>query len=1347
MRRIITSQTLFLLMLCWLAADLRVWAQSPTGIIQAKVTDTTGTRVVGALITVSPGQRRNTRKKATTNDKGYFTIVQLTPGHYELVVMKEGYQPLRKVVVLDTAGRINARPINVMARTGATTSEVADMIADADGLTFILVPLTPAERAREKLAALGSFTIQPGLGLSATQSPGGLPAQGPATNPRPTPTPAAAQQPTRVAPLLPAKGDRGLLQLQSLSGERSDLVTNNQVVNLALNGRDLLDFMKLLPGVVTSFNGEVSRTGGDPNRTDVFASFNVNGLRGNQNDLTIDGISAIDTGDNNVRHVTINTDAVAELKVLMGNYQAEYGTGAGGLTKLVMKTKSGGDQLHGGGRFFHRHEGLNANSFSQNLLGRPRPLYRYNSIGYEIGGPVYLPLFGTGDKAVKKIEKLFFYANQEFYRQLIPQVGQLIRVPTAAERNGDFSQNTLALRDPRTTGTCTALNQPACFPGNRIPRERWNASGLAILNLFPLPNTVPTAANPNNYFSQLSHDSPRREDIVRLDYEPTDKTDISARIINNSDLQKTNYGAFPIRVNFPLTPINVARPGQNFSLMVTHAFNETTINELIVGLSRNHITINGQGNRLTNAANGLNFPLLFPSANSGDLIPSVSFSGFSRGEVPPFPDFAGGPFESRNQTWNLTDNFTKVWRDHTFKGGLFWQNGRKNETALGASFPNARVDFGGGSNFTGNPFANVLLGEYSDYRQANRSVLARYRFNTLEGYFQDLWRVNDRLVLDFGLRVSWIQPQYDQDLQLTSFNPALYDKAKAPRVYQSALINGRNIAVDPADPTNTKAASYIGLLVPGTGDVNNGFGLASKGYPRGAYDGRGAQFGPRLGFAYDLLGDGRTIVRGGFGVFYDRVEGNRLRDLLTNPPTVLTARLLNGNLNNIESLGRQSLTDPRSEVSLAPAVAVGVAQDGKIPTVYSYSLNVQRDIGWETVVDVAYVGTLGRHLMQVRNLNAIPYGTTFTRAAQNPANFPGGVIPDSDLNINTAQIYKDAGLKFDGSKALPRDLLRPFPGFNDILFREFVGSSNYHSLQASARRRLSRDLTFGVAYTWAKAFDTANSDQEATSLGGARAYDYRLATYDRQHTLAVNYIYSLPKVSGLFGDNVIAKAILDNWKISGIAQFGTGRPLELGNSQANLQGNQSNGLGSGQSLTGSYTEGPRVYLRYDPYEQIPGNTSHLNPTALYLGQPGNIGPWPRQYWRSPNIQNHDLAIFKEVPLNNDGQYLQLRFEMFNAFNHAQFNSLNVANPAISVIGVDPITNDTLVIVRTREGDYYNYGKTTTTKFLPGCEAVANRTGTCFVKQPNRTGARGSWFGEPTTSRSGRVIQLGFKLNF
>jgi hypothetical protein len=313
--------------------------------------------------------------------------------------------------------------------------------------------------------------------------------------------------------------DPALFELQSTSGERSGLLTNAEIRDLAINGRNMLDLIVILPGIVSFLNGQVSSTFG-------LGSININGTRGNQKELAIDGVSNVGPQTNSVVHVTINPDAVAEVKVLAGNYQAEYGRSAGGFIQFV--TRSGSRDFHGTARFFHRHEGLNANDYFRNARGRnpdgseiqPRPLFRYNYQGYDVSGPVPLGRWNEDRN------KLFFFWSQEFYRQLQPSPApRNILVPTAAERRGDFSQtvdgngNKVFIRDPNRMGPCDARDQTACFPGNLIPENRFFRDGQAILNLYPAPNY--SGEYRFNYTSSLPSTYPRREDIIRIDHNVT----------------------------------------------------------------------------------------------------------------------------------------------------------------------------------------------------------------------------------------------------------------------------------------------------------------------------------------------------------------------------------------------------------------------------------------------------------------------------------------------------------------------------------------------------------------------------------------------------------------------------------------------------------------------------------------------------------------------------------------------------------------------------------------------------------------------------------------------------------
>jgi hypothetical protein len=1223
------------------------FGQSTTGSISGIVKGSSGAPIPDATVTIT-NPANNLSRIVTTGSTGLFIAPQLPPGAYTISVEKQGFRKLvRNEIVLTAANQLSTG--SLVLEVGAVTETV-------------------------------------------TQTTGA-----------------------------------GRLELQAASGERSGLLTSVEIKDLALNGRNMLELLAILPGVGSFVNGQVS----SPTQ---LGSLHINGTRFNQHELTIDGSSNVDTGSNSAVHVTINPDAVAEVKVLSANYQAEYGRSAGGFIQFV--TKSGTRNYHGTARFFHRHEGLNANNYFRNAEGRnpdgseiqPRPLYRFNYFGYDIGGPVYLPrkFFGPLGGWNQGKDKLFFYWNQEFYRQLIPPgAARNIRVPTPAERKGDFSQtvdgngNKVFIRDPLKTGLCNAANQTACFPGNIIPPERFFRDGPAILNLYPLPNF--SGENRFNYISSLSTSYPRREDIIRLDYHLSQRTRLTVRYIGNSDLRLLPYGNNNNAANFLLSRTASAQPGRNGVISLSHSFSPTLTNEFIFGPSSNRINIAAEDEKATRRAHQITFPLLFPQANDSDYLPTFQYGGIAN--IPAFPNanLVGLPLRSVNHTFNFSDNLVKVWGAHATKAGIFIQRSRKDQTT---SAPvNSTINFNNNVNNpfnTGHPFANALLGIYNNYTQASNSPLGLFRYWNVEGYLQDNWKVTSRLTLDYGLRIAWYQPQYDARLQAGFFNPELYDRAKAVRLYEPICINNvypcttgaavANLrAVDPANrpaaPTlqNTLASDFIGLIVPGSGDLANGIGRASQGYPRGGFEGRGVQWGPRFGFAYDLFGQGKTVVRGGAGIFYDRIAGNPSFATLTNPPTVFFQTLANGRLQELQ---------PGSG-TLSPPTVFGFSREGRIPTVYSFSLGVQREVGFNTVVDVAYVATLSRHLAQQRNLNAIPYGTTFGREAQDPTRYAGGVVPELEPGLPEA--YRQAGLKFSGANAQRPQFLAPFPGYGFINYTEFVGSANYHSLQLAVNRRFSRGLHFGISYTWSKALSTALVDSEVTHPYDTRRYDYRLPTSDRRHVFGAGFVYDTPKLSRYLGHHRLAKALFDNWQLSGIAAIVSGAPLELG---VGIEG-----INAGQRLTGSYTEGPRFYFRRPPQ---PGpNGLQIDPDAFLIPAIGDVGPWPRQYLHGPGINNQNLSLFKNFPLGGEGgRSLQLRFEMFNAFNHTQFAGINLGtNLAVPNASGGFTTGNAI---------FSNYSQAVITSNL---------------RPAGSTLPLGRFFGEYLAARDPRIIQLGIKLYF
>ncbi|MEP6903503.1 MAG: carboxypeptidase regulatory-like domain-containing protein, partial [Actinomycetota bacterium] len=834
-----------------------------------------------------------------------------------------------------------------------------------------------------------------------------------------------------VSATVEVKADAGQLQLQSESGERSNVITGNQIQNLGLNGRNVSDLAKLLPGVIS---GGAASGNGSSTVNNVFGSFNINGTRSDQHEVTVDGVTNFNLGNNTGALVSVNPDAVGEVKILTSNYQAEYGRSGGGFISVT--TRGGTNEFHGSGRYFRRHDSLNANNYFNNARGTPRPLYRYNFYGFDFGGPVYLPRFGEGGKPYWSGKKrLFFFINQEYYNQLVPQLAAVnIRVPTAAERNGDFSQSVdgsgarIYVRDPLLSGTCSAASQAACFPNNVIPANRLYTSGLAALRLFPLPNS--TGSN-FNYSSQVPSGYPRRETILRLDGQVNSSTRVSFRWVNNQDDQQFAYGTTTASWNFPLTITDRKNgPGNALSFSITKNFGATLINEFIFGAGRGGVTIAPSDDKATRSVTGINTPLLYPNANTPGFIPSLNFGAVANSAATA-TTAVFGPFVQKFVINNFIDNLTKVKGNHTFKFGVYYQ--RASNESNSQNHVQSDIDFSTNANNplnTGYGFANAALGVYNSYTQANAKIQQSYFYTDLSFYAQDNWKVNSRLTLDLGIRFSYYAPYVNILGPESFFNPSLFDPSRAMRLYRPVCVGASTCnsgaatyrAIDPTTvgtPTlaNTLPGYLVGKLIPNSGSFTNGLGLSSEGYPKGGINRHYILPQPRLGFAWDVTGKHTTIIRGGFGVAFDRYRSDVTGNAAQNQPFVLNPTLNFGYLQDIQS---------GVSGALSPSAIGGTDKVGDWPAVYSYSLGIQRQL-FGMIIDASFVGSQSRHLPRRSNLNSIPFGTAFSSLAQDRTKYAGGVVPTTEPNLPTA--YSAANLNFSGANSLSIDFLRPFQGY------------------------------------------------------------------------------------------------------------------------------------------------------------------------------------------------------------------------------------------------------------------------------------------------------------------------------
>jgi hypothetical protein len=1044
--------------------------------------------------------------------------------------------------------------------------------------------------------------------------------------------------------------------------------------------------------------------------TNITGSFQVNGTRSLEHEYTLDGITNLNLGNNTGALVSINPDALEEVKILTSNYQAEYGRSGGGL--IALTTRGGTNEYHGGGSYFRRHDSMNADSYFNDLRGGsanglPRPLYRYNFYGWNFGGPVYIPHLVHGKN------KLFFFMSQEYYSQLVPQASSNnIRVPTLLERTGDFSQSVdgsgkaITIIDP-TTGVA--------FPLDAIPSNRIYAPGQAVLNFLPPPNTT-AGGNVYNYTSQIPSAYPRSETILRGDWNINQSTRLSVRWIYNHDDQQFAYGTTTASWNWPLTITDRKNgPGSVPSISLTHSFGPTWVNEFVFGIGRGGVTIAPEGDAATRATSGINTPMLYPDANAANLIPSLTFGGIAS-VGSPVNTSVFGPFEQRFLIWQIMDNVTKVHGGHVFKFGFYFQsasNASNNQTHVQSD-----IDFTNSSSNplnSGNPFANALLGVYNSYTQANGKPYQNYLYHEVSGYAQDTWKVNRHLTLDLGVRFSWYQPVHNTAGDGAYFNPADFIASQAERLYRPVCVGASTCssgaatyrAIDPATTgaatlANTMPGYYVGKLVTGSGNLSDGMELVSGGYPSGGVITRKILPQPRLGFAYDLTGSHKTVVRGGFGIAIDRYESGITGFGASNPPMVLQPTLQYGYLQNITAGGGGVLS---------PLSVTGVTENMSFPHIYSYSFGVQRDIGAGTVIDIAYVGSMSRDLPRKTNLNTPAYGTTFTAAAQDPTKFAGGVIPATEPNLPA--LYANAGLSFSGVDILGTDLLRPYQGYSDITWYVFDAQANYNSLQASAQRRFSQGLTFGIAYTWSKTLTTISDDGTFTRLVNP-SLDYQLANFDRKHYLVGNFVWDLPKGSRIFGGNKVAGVVLDHWILSGVTTLASGQPTDVTLSISGQDaGNRLLGTPTASNLSGQQ---PRFLINGDPQT---GST--INMLALVVPGLGNTGPYPRTYLRNPWIVNQDLSVFKNITLGGEGKrYVQLRLEAFNALNHPQFSGYNLTSN---------VTNGA--------------GQTGNSIFGNFTGLVASNN----TRPAGSTTVLGTYFGEPNAAQNMRVVQLAVKFYF
>jgi hypothetical protein len=717
---------------------------------------------------------------------------------------------------------------------------------------------------------------------------------------------------------------------------------------------------------------------------------------------------------------------------------------------------------------------------------------------------------------------------------------------------------------------------------------------------------------------QSTVNQPRREEILRVDWNIGSKTTFYARGIQNYEAFKGEFDFVLASSSWPQLPINYQIRSKGLVATLIHTFNPTLVNEATFGVNRavqtvDPLTPEGLARNQRDKV-GLNLPQFFPSSNPSNLIPNANFGGVPNAGILNIEQRY--PFFGTNNIWNYNNNLSKIFSRHNVKAGIYVEQTSRNaqrSAAFNGTFNfNRDVNNPLDTNFA---YSNALLGSVQSYVEATNRPQVFGRYVNVEWFVQDQWKLTRRLTLDYGVRFYWIQPTASEGSTLGLWEAASYDRTKQPPLIQPFLDGTRRVGRDPV----------TGQLLPAAviGSFSSAAGAPFQGmqtYRERALNNPGIQVAPRFGFGWDVFGNGKTAVRGGLGVFFDRYNDDQVFQMVEQPPNVVQPVATYTTI-------RELLATP---LRTSPQGVIGFQRDYNPPTVYNWSFGVQQSLGFGTVLDVAYVGNVARYMLQRRSLNAIPYGERFK---------PGSV------DVTTPN-----------RSPLPDNFLRANPGYADIVYGEFASNSNYHSMQTQINRRFSKGLMFGVAWTWSKSMNFVNGNNDAINpFLDFRDRNYGKASTDRLHNFVMNYTYNIPGLGKRLGSKPLGW-FLDNWDVSGVTSFISGAPIGLGYSLVQAQdlvGGGGAGVDSRVVMLKNPTipKGERTELRHFDI------TSFRAPTRAELG----IGDATKDPLRGPGINVFDVSFFKNIPFDQDGvKRLQLRFEFYNFFNHASFQGVNTA---------------------------------------------------------------------------------------
>ncbi len=1016
------------------------------------------------------------------------------------------------------------------------------------------------------------------------------------------------------------------------SAVRFATVQAKQVTEMPLAGRNWINLLKVIPGATptntNALNGrEYTSTG--------YSDFKINGKAGSQTQVNLDGGSIVDQGSDAKTSVAPSLESIQEVSVLTNNFQAEYGTRGGTVINIV--TKSGTNQLHATAFNYMRNEALNANSWTNNYLGTPRPRYRFNYFGANVGGPI-------------KKNKLFFFYNFENFKQDIPATVALSRTPTDLERIGDFSQTVTNASGQRPViympGTALSGN-PVPVPNNVLPASLINPLGKAILAMFPKQNVN---NNPlQNYQLQVNNKQPRYANNAKVDWNMSDATRSYVRYTFDGGTQEdrstgANWGNLE---GFTKRP----RPDRALAANITHTFSPTMVLDAIYSWNYDKVEwlpSDPDGN--TKTKYGLSaLPTVYKPEN--DILPSVANTGYA--------DFAFSrmPAYAINNEHQFSGSLTWTRGSHIFKvGGQHIRNYKDEIDSIVDGGDRGTYDFGVSASAFDTNYgpSNVLTGALSRFQQVQNIRRKNALYTDVHIFAQDTWKVKSNLTLDYGVRVYHVPTQHELRPEETldaAFLLSKWDPAKAPRYYTYDPANPSAV-IDPANPgvryTGQAATILQWTIVPGSGDPLNGIfplgapGVGNTGVPNPKF----LLFAPRGGFAWSPRGNQKTVIRGGFGWAYNRINiANAINDFENG----LTPRV---------DYRQTSLGTLSASTGLAPITARSYAardETGqKVPTVYDYSISMQRELPFGTILDVGYIGNSQRHQPIVFNLNDIPLGRAFESRFVRPgvagANFAGPVTAANPGAL-------------PGSNTVDPLLMRPFQGFNTLNMLVNAGNLMYHSLQISATKRYSHGLMVQGSYTLSRL--ESGAEGVGPYFNNWKDYSGGLAGGDggdRRHVFTLNYTYDFPSITkALRIGNPVTRALLDGWRMGHLFTYVSGVRASATLGSVQNSGNTANVASLGTLLLGTPDVDYRLATTGDVNALNQDFAHYFDPTKLGLPgvYPTADGRGPRNYIERPGNFANDMTLTKAFRIRESHAF-ELRAAFYNAFNQVRRTGINTS---------------------------------------------------------------------------------------